>query len=31
VYELTRPGLRINTIAQWGLVHYHMKDFGRDD
>ncbi len=31
VYELTHPGLRINTIAQWGLVHYHMKDFGRDD
>jgi hypothetical protein len=31
VYEFTKPGLRINTIAQWGLVHYHMKDFGNDD
>lgn len=27
VWEHTNPGLRINTIAQWGLVHYHMKDW----
>ena len=27
VWEHTCPGLRINTIAQWGLVHYHMKDW----
>lgn len=27
VWELTRPGLRINTVAQWGLVHYHIKDW----
>ena len=27
VWEHTQPGLRINTIAQWGMVHYHMKDW----
>lgn len=27
VWEHTNPGLRINTIAQWGLVHYHIKDW----
>jgi hypothetical protein len=27
VWELTNPGLRINTVAQWGLVHYHIKDW----
>ena len=27
VWENTRPGLRINTVAQWGLVHYHNKDW----
>ena len=26
VYEHTNPGLRINTVAQWGLVHYHIKE-----
>jgi hypothetical protein len=25
VWENTNPGLRINTVAQWGLVHYHNK------
>ena len=27
VWELTNPGLRIQTIAQSGLVHYHIKDW----
>lgn len=27
VWEHTDPGLRINTVAQWGLVHYHVKDW----
>lgn len=27
IWEFTRPGLRINTIAQHGLVHYHVKDW----
>lgn len=26
VLEHTMPGIRINTVAQWGLVHYHIKD-----
>jgi hypothetical protein len=26
-WEHTDPGLRINTVAQWGLVHYHTKDW----
>jgi len=26
-WEHTDPGLRINTVAQWGLVHYHQKDW----
>jgi hypothetical protein len=26
-WEHTNPGLRINTVAQWGLVHYHVKDW----
>ena len=25
VWEHTDPGLRINTVAQWGMVHYHIK------
>ena len=25
IWEDTKPGLRINTIAQWGFVHYHNK------
>jgi hypothetical protein len=27
IWEFTNPGLRINTVAQWGLVHYHQKDW----
>jgi hypothetical protein len=27
VWERTNPGLRINTIAQWGLVHYYQKEW----
>jgi len=27
VWEHTNPGLRINTVAQWGLVHYYIKDW----
>jgi hypothetical protein len=26
-WEHTDPGLRINTVAQWGMVHYHQKDW----
>lgn len=31
VWEHTNPGLRINTVAQWGFVHYHIKDWSRDE
>jgi len=27
VWEHTNPGLRINTVAQWGFVHYYVKDW----
>lgn len=27
VWEDNNPGLRLNTVAQWGLVHYHIKDW----
>jgi hypothetical protein len=27
VWESTNPGLRINTVAQSGAVHYHVKDW----
>jgi hypothetical protein len=27
IWEHTDPGLRINTVAQWGFVHYHVKDW----
>ena len=27
VWENTCPGLRVNTVAQWGLFHYHIKDW----
>ena len=27
VWENTDPGVRINTVAQWGFVHYHNKDW----
>jgi hypothetical protein len=26
-WEHTNPGLRINTVAQWGLVHYYVKEW----
>lgn len=31
VLEHTSPGIRINTVAQWGLVHYHVKDLADND
>ena len=27
VWENTHPGLRVNTVSQWGLFHYHVKDW----
>ena len=27
IWEHTNPGLLIGTVAQWGLVHYHIKDW----
>ena len=30
VWENTEPGLRINTVAQWGLVHYHIKEWANE-
>jgi hypothetical protein len=27
IWENTHPGIRINTIAQWGFVHYHNKNW----
>lgn len=27
VWEITDPGLRIQTVAQWGLVHYNVKEW----
>jgi hypothetical protein len=30
IMEHTDPGIRINTVAQWGLVHYHVKDLFHD-
>ncbi len=27
IWEHTDPGLRIHTMAQWGLVHYHIKEW----
>lgn len=27
VWEKTQPGLRIHTVAQWGMVHYHVKQW----
>ena len=31
VWENTNPGLKINTVAQWGAVHYHIKDWRIND
>jgi hypothetical protein len=30
VWEHTNPGLRINTVAQHGLVHYHIKEWANE-
>jgi hypothetical protein len=30
VWEYTNPGLRINTVAQLGLVHYHVKEWAHE-
>jgi hypothetical protein len=30
IWELTDPGLRINTISQWGFVHYHVKEWANE-
>jgi hypothetical protein len=27
VWEYGNPGLRINTVAQWGAFHYHIKEW----
>jgi hypothetical protein len=27
VWEHTDPGVRINTVAQWGMFHYHVKNW----
>lgn len=26
ICERSTPGVRINTVAQWGLVHYYIKE-----
>ena len=31
VWEHTNPGLRFNTVAQWGFVHYHVKEWLQDE
>jgi hypothetical protein len=31
VWEITNPGLRINTIAQTGMFHYHIKDWLKNE
>ena len=30
VCEHTNPGIRINTVAQWGLVHYYIKEMANE-
>lgn len=30
VWEHTQPGLRINTVAQHGFFHYHVKEWARE-
>jgi hypothetical protein len=30
VVEYSNPGVRINTIAQWGLLHYHIKELANE-
>ena len=31
VWESSSQGLKINTVAQWGAVHYHIKDWRIND
>ncbi len=30
IWEHTNPGLRVATIAQWGFVHYHIKEWAHE-
>ena len=30
IHEKLNPGIRINTVAQWGLVHYHIKELANE-
>jgi hypothetical protein len=30
VWENINPGLKIGTVAQWGLVHYHIKEWANE-
>lgn len=30
IYEKLNPGIRVNTVAQWGLVHYHIKELANE-
>ena len=30
ILEYTNPGIRISTVAQWGLFHYHIKDLANE-
>ena len=30
ILEYSNPGIRINTVAQWGLLHYHIKELANE-
>jgi hypothetical protein len=30
IWEHTDPGLRVNTVSQWGFVHYHIKEWAKE-
>lgn len=30
ILEHTNPGIRVNTVAQWGLFHYHIKELANE-
>jgi len=30
ILEYTNPGIKISTVAQWGLFHYHIKDLANE-
>jgi hypothetical protein len=30
ILEYSNPGVRINTVAQWGLLHYHVKELANE-